>query len=74
MRRGLGRNPPESLMAKSEHSPIIYVIGADGDVITRDSLPPTSTQHWRIRLNAKVVAAVDCGLMTRDEVCARSYV
>ena len=58
-------------MAKREQAPIIYVIGADGDVITRDSLPPASTQHWRIRLKAKVVAAVESGLVTREEVCTR---
>lgn len=50
---------------------VIYVIGADGDIITRGSLPPSSTQHWRIRLKAKVVAAVESGMITLDEACAK---
>lgn len=50
---------------------VIYVIGADGDIITRGSLPPSSTQHWRIRLKAKVVAAVESGLITLEEACAK---
>lgn len=58
-------------MTKAEQPAVIYVIGADGDIITRGSLPPTSTQHWRIRLKAKVVAAVESGLITREEACAR---
>jgi hypothetical protein len=58
-------------MTKVDQPSVIYVIGADGDVITRGSLPPTSTQHWRIRLKAKVVAAVESGMITREEACAR---
>jgi len=58
-------------VTKAEQPAVIYVIGADGDIITRGSLPPTSTQHWRIRLKAKVVAAVESGLITREEACAR---
>ena len=58
-------------MTKNGQPSIIYVIGADGDIITRGSLPPSSTQHWRIRLKAKVVAAVESGLITLDEACAK---
>jgi hypothetical protein len=54
-----------------EELPVIYVIGADGDIITRSSLPPSSTQQWRIGQKAKVVAAVEGGLITRKEACAR---
>lgn len=50
---------------------VIYVIGADGDIITRGSLPPSSTQHWRIRLKAKVVAAVESGLISLEEACEK---
>ena len=58
-------------MAKSKKDTLLYVVGPDGDVITRGSLPPPSTAHWRIRLKAKVVAAVESGLITRAEACAR---
>jgi len=58
-------------MTKAAQPAVIYVIGADGDIITRGSLPPSSTQHWRIRLKAKVVAAVESGLITREEACER---
>ena len=58
-------------MTNAVQPSVIYVIGADGDIITRGSLPPSSTQHWRIRLKAKVVVAVESGLITREEACAR---
>lgn len=60
-------------MTKAEQPAVIYVIGADGDIITRGSLPPSSTQHWRLRLKAKVVAAVESGLITREEACVRYH-
>lgn len=58
-------------VTQNGQSSVIYVIGADGDIITRGSLPPSSTQHWRIRLKAKVVAAVESGMITREEACAK---
>lgn len=58
---------------RPKHGKPSLVIGADGDVITRGSLPSASTRHWRIRIKAKVVAAVESGLITREEACARYH-
>ncbi len=44
-----------------------YVIGPDGERMTKADLPPTTTQRWVPRRKAKVVAAVEGGLITREE-------
>ena len=48
-----------------------YVIGPDGSPLTIADLPPTNTRRWVIRRKAEVVAAVNGGLLTIDEVCDR---
>ena len=48
-----------------------YVIGPDGSPLTIADLPPTNTRRWVIRRKAEVVAAVNGGLLTIDEVCER---
>jgi hypothetical protein len=47
------------------------VIGPLGEPLTLDTLPPSSTTRWVVRRKAEVVAAVNGGLLTVDEVCAR---
>jgi hypothetical protein len=47
------------------------VIGPLGEPLTLDSLPPPSTTRWVVRRKAEVVAAVNGGLLTVDEACAR---
>jgi hypothetical protein len=47
------------------------VIGPLGELLTLDSLPPPSTTRWVVRRKAEVVAAVNGGLLTVDEVCDR---
>ena len=47
------------------------VIGPLGEPLTLDSLPPPTTTRWVVRRKAEVVAAVNGGLLTVDEVCAR---
>lgn len=47
------------------------VIGPLGESLTLDSLPPASTTRWVVRRKAEVVAAVNGGLLTVDEACAR---
>jgi len=42
-----------------------------GEPLTLDSLPPPSTTRWVVRRKAEVVAAVNGGLLTVDEVCER---
>ena len=48
-----------------------YVIGPTGTPLTLSDLPPANTQRWVIRRKAEVVAAVNGGLLTIDEVCDR---
>jgi hypothetical protein len=48
-----------------------HVIGPLGEPLTLDSLPPASTTRWVVRRKAEVVAAVNGGLLTVDEACAR---
>ena len=47
------------------------VIGPLGEPLTLESLPPTNTTRWVVRRKAEVVAAVNGGLLTVDEVCGR---
>ncbi|GMG84469.1 DUF1153 domain-containing protein [Paralimibaculum aggregatum] len=49
-----------------------FVIGPDGERMTRADLPPTTTRRWVPRRKAKVVAAVEGGLITQEEA-ARLY-
>ena len=47
------------------------VIGPLGEQLTLDSLPPPSTTRWVVRRKAEVVAAVNGGLLSVDDVCTR---
>jgi len=47
------------------------VIGPLGEPLTVDSLPPPQTTRWVVRHKAEVVAAVNGGLLSVDEVCER---
>ncbi len=47
------------------------VIGPLGEALTVDTLPPPSTTRWVVRRKAEVVAAVNGGLLSVDEVCER---
>ncbi|MBY0301945.1 MULTISPECIES: DUF1153 domain-containing protein [Sphingomonas] len=47
------------------------VIGPLGEALTMDTLPPANTTRWVVRRKAEVVAAVNGGLLTVDEVCQR---
>lgn len=47
------------------------VIGPLGEALTLDSLPSPSTKRWVVRRKAEVVAAVNGGLLTVDEVLER---
>jgi hypothetical protein len=47
------------------------VIGPLGEALTLDTLPPSDTTRWVVRRKAEVVAAVNGGLLTVDEVCDR---
>ena len=47
------------------------VIGPLGEALTVETLPPSDTTRWVVRRKAEVVAAVNGGLLTVDEVCQR---
>jgi len=47
------------------------VIGPLGEPLTIESLPPANTTRWVIRRKAEVVAAVNGGLLSIDDACAR---
>jgi len=47
------------------------VIGPLGESLTLESLPPPTTTRWVVRRKAEVVAAVNGGLLSVDEVCDR---
>ncbi len=46
------------------------VIGPLGQPMTLASLPPRDTKRWIAHRKAELVAAVQGGLLTVDEVCA----
>ena len=47
------------------------VIGPLGEPLTLESLPSPKTTRWVVRRKAEVVAAVNGGLLTVDEVLER---
>jgi hypothetical protein len=47
------------------------VVGPLGEPLTIDSLPPPGTTRWVVRRKAEVVAAVNGGLLTFEDVCER---
>jgi len=58
-------------MTDDENIRPTMVIGPLGEPLTRDMLPAPETTRWVIRRKAEVVAAVNGGLLTIDEVCER---
>ena len=48
-----------------------YIVGPTGNILTKDDLPPANTRRWVIRRKAEVVSAVQGGLLTLEEACAR---
>jgi hypothetical protein len=50
---------------------IVSVIGPLGERMTWESLPVSTTTRWVARRKAEVVAAVNGGLLTPAQACAR---
>lgn len=44
-----------------------YVVGPDGEKMTVADLPPPTTRRWVPRRKARVVAAIEGGLISEDE-------
>ncbi|HLS18745.1 MAG TPA: DUF1153 domain-containing protein [Paracoccaceae bacterium] len=43
-----------------------FVIGPDGERMTKADLPPPDTRRWVPRRKARIVAAVEGGLISRE--------
>jgi hypothetical protein len=48
-----------------------HVIGPTGLPLTLADLPASNTERWVVRRKAEVVAAVQGGLISREEACSR---
>jgi hypothetical protein len=48
-----------------------FVTGPDGAMLTLPDLPAPETRRWISRRKAEVVAAVEGGLLTLGDACAR---
>lgn len=72
-RIGSGDESPQKGSGMIENQKIrpAKVIGPLGEPLTLDTLPPPGTTRWVVRRKAEVVAAVNGGLLSVDEVCER---
>jgi hypothetical protein len=59
------------IMFEYANSRAARIIGPCREVLTRDSLPPPDTSRWVASRKAQVVAAVQGGLLSIDEVLRR---
>jgi transposase-like protein len=55
----------------NDFSPIAFVIGPTGDVLTEADLPPRNTARWVPRRKAEIIAAVNGGLLSLIDACQR---
>lgn len=58
-------------MIEYHNSRAARIIGPFREVLTRESLPPRNTTRWVASRKAQVVAAVQGGLLTLEEVMSR---
>ena len=63
--------PFEDVMIENQKIKPAQVIGPLGEPLTLENLPAPGTKRWVVRRKAEVVAAVNGGLLTIDEVCER---
>jgi hypothetical protein len=61
----------EVMMFENQKIRPAQVIGPLGEPLTLDTLPAPGTSRWVVRRKAEVVAAVNGGLLSIDEVCER---
>jgi hypothetical protein len=60
-------------MTAGENCRPLQVIGPLGELLTMETMPAPDTARWVARRKAQVVAAIDGGLLTVDEACARYW-
>ena len=65
-----GRLIREAAHMDKEKRRISYVVGPDGLVLTRASLPRSRNTRWVARRKAEVVLAVSGGILSITEACA----
>ncbi|MEM7422375.1 MAG: DUF1153 domain-containing protein [Pseudomonadota bacterium] len=53
---------------------VAYVVGPDGEKMTISDLPAPDTRRWVPRRKARVVAAVEGGLISEEEAFARYHI
>jgi Protein of unknown function (DUF1153) len=58
-------------MIEYTNSRPLRIIGPHSEILTRDNLPPANTTRWVASRKAQVVAAVQSGLMSLEEVMRR---
>jgi len=58
-------------MIEYTNSRPLRIIGPHSEILTRDNLPPANTTRWVASRKAQVVAAVQTGLMSLEEVMRR---
>lgn len=58
-------------MEVRRHTKPTQVIGPFGEVLSLADLPKNNMTRWVIRRKAEVVAAVNGGLLSLEEACAR---
>lgn len=58
-------------MIEYTNSRPLRIIGPHSEILTRDNLPPPDTTRWVASRKAQVVAAVQTGLMSLEEVMRR---
>ena len=56
-------------MSEDSDARPISVIGPDGEILTRATLPLPDIRRWGIYSKAQIVVAVDRGLLAFDEAC-----
>ncbi|MCS6986183.1 MAG: DUF1153 domain-containing protein [Sphingomonadaceae bacterium] len=64
-------DPNGEKTARSDRERPTTVPGPLGIPLTLDTLPPPDTTRWVARRKAEVLAAIEGGLLTVEEACAR---
>jgi hypothetical protein len=61
----------KKIMIENQKFRPAQVVGPLGEPLTLDSLRPAGTTRWVVRRKAEVVAAVNGGLLSINDVCER---